>query len=47
VLAPIETAGLTLDDLATLKERVRGTIAEARRHLLEELRAPQGTRVHA
>jgi 1-acyl-sn-glycerol-3-phosphate acyltransferase len=33
VLEPIETAGLTLDDVTALKERVRGVIAEARTRL--------------
>jgi 1-acyl-sn-glycerol-3-phosphate acyltransferase len=33
VLEPIETAGLTLEDVTALKERVRGVIAEARTRL--------------
>ena len=39
VLEPIETTGLTLDDVATLKERVRNVILQAR----ERLRAPDRT----
>jgi 1-acyl-sn-glycerol-3-phosphate acyltransferase len=37
VLPPIETAGLTLDDLPALKERVRSTIDAARHELQREL----------
>src|SRR6478735_5526355 len=33
VLEPIETTGLTLDDVAALKERVRNVIAQARERL--------------
>src|SRR6478752_3612821 len=33
VLEPIETTGLTLDDVAALKERVRDVIAQARERL--------------
>ena len=33
VLEPIETAGLTLDDVGALKERVRNVIAQARERL--------------
>lgn len=37
VLPPIETAGLTLDDVPALREKVRLLIAEARAGLLREL----------
>jgi hypothetical protein len=37
VLDPIETSGLTLDDLQSLKERTRTLIAEARLLLLKDL----------
>jgi 1-acyl-sn-glycerol-3-phosphate acyltransferase len=37
VLEPIETTGLTLDDVPALRERVRGIISEARATLLREL----------
>jgi len=37
VLPPIETTGMTMDDLATLRDRTRDVIAEARRKLLREL----------
>jgi 1-acyl-sn-glycerol-3-phosphate acyltransferase len=37
VLDPIETTGLTLDDVPALRERVRHMIAEARAGLLREL----------
>jgi 1-acyl-sn-glycerol-3-phosphate acyltransferase len=37
VLAPVETAGMTLDDVPALRERVRALIAEARSGLLLEL----------
>jgi 1-acyl-sn-glycerol-3-phosphate acyltransferase len=37
VLPPVETAGLTLDDVPALRERVRQMIAEARAGLLREL----------
>lgn len=37
VLSPIETTGMTLDDLAALRERTRSAIAEARHALVEEL----------
>jgi hypothetical protein len=37
VLPPIETAGLTLDDVPELRERVRALIADARVALLREL----------
>ena len=37
VLPPIETTGMTLDDVATLRERTRTTIAEARRALVKEM----------
>jgi 1-acyl-sn-glycerol-3-phosphate acyltransferase len=37
VLDPIETAGMTLDDLPELRDRVRGLIDEARRALSAEL----------
>jgi hypothetical protein len=33
VLDPIETTGLTLDDVGALKERVRVVIAQARERL--------------
>ncbi|MDX2184271.1 MAG: 1-acyl-sn-glycerol-3-phosphate acyltransferase [Gemmatimonadaceae bacterium] len=39
VLAPIETAGLTLDDLAGLRERVKTVILAARDELRRELSA--------
>jgi len=38
VLEPIETTGLTADDVPALRERVRGLIDAARRELAEELR---------
>ncbi|MDB4883932.1 MAG: acyltransferase [Gemmatimonadetes bacterium] len=41
VLAPIPTAGLTLADLATLRDRTRATIDAARRALQRELAADQ------
>ena len=37
VLEPIETTGLTLADLATLKQRTRDAIATAKEHLHQEL----------
>jgi 1-acyl-sn-glycerol-3-phosphate acyltransferase len=37
VLPPIETAGLTMDDVPELRERVRAMISEARTALLREL----------
>jgi len=37
VLPPIETAGMTLDDLPTLRERTRTLIADARHALVREL----------
>jgi 1-acyl-sn-glycerol-3-phosphate acyltransferase len=37
VLEPVETVGLTLDDIPALRERVRGLIDEARRALQREL----------
>jgi hypothetical protein len=37
VLPPIETAGLTLDDLPQLKERVRAAIQAARDALRAQL----------
>jgi 1-acyl-sn-glycerol-3-phosphate acyltransferase len=37
VLDPIETAGLTLDDVGTLRDRVRTLIEEAHTRLLREL----------
>lgn len=37
VLEPIETAGLTLDDVAELKDRVRARIETARLELPSEL----------
>jgi 1-acyl-sn-glycerol-3-phosphate acyltransferase len=37
VLPPVETTGLTLDDVPALRERVRTMIAEARAGLLREL----------
>ncbi len=39
VLAPIETTGLTLDDLASLRDKTRAIIDEARRALAKELDA--------
>jgi 1-acyl-sn-glycerol-3-phosphate acyltransferase len=41
VLEPVETAGLSLDDVPALRERVRGMIGEARDALFREL-AGQG-----
>jgi 1-acyl-sn-glycerol-3-phosphate acyltransferase len=37
VLAPIETTGLTIDDVATLRDKTRDVIAEARRVLVREM----------
>ena len=37
VLPPVETAGLTLDDVPALREKVRTMIAEARAGLIREL----------
>jgi 1-acyl-sn-glycerol-3-phosphate acyltransferase len=37
VLQPVETAGLTAEDVPALKERVRNTIAEARERLARQL----------
>ena len=37
VLAPIETVGLTLDDVVSLRERTRAVMAEARLQLAQEL----------
>lgn len=37
VLPPVETVGLTLDDVPALRDRVRAMIAEARAGLLREL----------
>ncbi|HEU0012950.1 MAG TPA: lysophospholipid acyltransferase family protein [Longimicrobium sp.] len=37
VLEPIETAGLTLDDVPALRDRVRAAIADARASILSEL----------
>jgi 1-acyl-sn-glycerol-3-phosphate acyltransferase len=37
VLPPVETAGLTLDDVPALRERVRAMIAEARAGLFRDL----------
>lgn len=37
VLEPIETSGLTIDDLPSLRERTRSLIADARILLLKEL----------
>lgn len=37
VLEPVETAGLTLDDVPALRERVRQMIADARTGLMREL----------
>jgi 1-acyl-sn-glycerol-3-phosphate acyltransferase len=39
VLEPIDTTGLTVEDLATLKERVRAVIDDARRTLAREIGA--------
>jgi 1-acyl-sn-glycerol-3-phosphate acyltransferase len=38
VLPPVETVGLSLDDVPALRDRVRAMIAEARAGLLRELR---------
>ncbi len=38
VLAPIDTTGLTLDDVAALRDRTRDIIAEARTALMREMR---------
>jgi hypothetical protein len=46
VLPPVETAGLTLDDVPALRERVRDMIAEARAALLREL-GPDPVPAHA
>ena len=43
VLEPVETSGLSLDDVPALRERVRGMIGEARDALFREL-AGQGGR---
>jgi 1-acyl-sn-glycerol-3-phosphate acyltransferase len=43
VLEPIETAGLTLDDLPVLREKVRGAIAAARDDLRREFAAAEAT----
>jgi hypothetical protein len=40
VLEPIETTGLTPDDVPALKERTRALIAAARDELAAELDAP-------
>ena len=37
VLPPVETTGLTLDDVAALRDRVRAMIIEARAALQREL----------
>jgi 1-acyl-sn-glycerol-3-phosphate acyltransferase len=37
VLQPVETTGLTLEDIPALKERVRGVIVDARDRLAREL----------
>lgn len=37
VLPPIETAGMTMDDIATLRERTRTMIADARHALVREM----------
>jgi 1-acyl-sn-glycerol-3-phosphate acyltransferase len=42
VLAPVETAGLTREDVPALRDQVRDRIAEARDELLRELSAPVG-----
>jgi 1-acyl-sn-glycerol-3-phosphate acyltransferase len=39
VLEPVPTAGMTLSDVSTLRDRVRGIIASERRRLQEELMA--------
>ncbi|ODT03320.1 MAG: acyl-phosphate glycerol 3-phosphate acyltransferase [Gemmatimonadetes bacterium SCN 70-22] len=41
VLTPIETAGMTMDDVPSLRERTRTLIADARRTLVQEM---QGAR---
>lgn len=41
VLPPIETAGLTLDDVAAMRERTRELIAEARKVLVREMDGSQ------
>jgi len=46
VLPPVETAGLTMDDVPELRERVRDMIAEARVALLREL-GPDPVPAHA
>lgn len=38
VLKPIETTGLTMDDVPSLRERTREVIADARRALVQEMR---------
>jgi len=46
VLPPVETAGLTMDDVPELRERVRAMIADARSALLREL-GPDPLPAHA
>ncbi|MEO6527692.1 MAG: 1-acylglycerol-3-phosphate O-acyltransferase [Gemmatimonadaceae bacterium] len=47
VLAPIPTAGLTLSDVATLRDRTRATIDAARRALQDELSADRDGNVRS
>jgi 1-acyl-sn-glycerol-3-phosphate acyltransferase len=42
VLEPIETTGLTLDDVPTLREKTRAIIADARARLVRELDSHRG-----
>jgi 1-acyl-sn-glycerol-3-phosphate acyltransferase len=44
VLPPVETSGLTLEDVPALRERVRAMIGEAREALLRELAADEALR---
>jgi 1-acyl-sn-glycerol-3-phosphate acyltransferase len=47
VLAPVETAGLTADDVPALRDRVRDLIDAARRELAAELAAEAAGRSRA
>ncbi|MEO6446564.1 MAG: lysophospholipid acyltransferase family protein, partial [Gemmatimonadaceae bacterium] len=41
VLPPIDTTGLTLDDIVEIRDRTRAIIADARRKLVSEMAAGQ------